>query len=190
MAYPRQPWRDSLLPANYRGAFFNVEVDSQAGGRRNATHEFPNRDVPYTEDLGRKARRWPVTGYVIGSDYTDARDALIAACEQMGAGTLVHPTLGTVQVNCDVYNASESRERGGFCVFEMSFVEAGTPASDAIANDSQGQVGSAAANSDAASANSLNTSLGGQGGIGSDQVTAGTLIPSSTPSGSGGIGRN
>lgn len=190
MAMPFQPWRAAMLPASFRGAEFKVEVSGQAGGRRNALHEFPKRDVPFAEDMGRKARHWPVTAYIIGPDYTAGRDALIEACEQEGPGTLVHPTLGTVQVNCDVYATQELRERGGICIFELGFVEAGSPASDAITADSQSQVGTAATNSDVAAGNSLNTSLGGSGGIGSDAVVASAAIPSATAAGSGGIGRN
>ena len=50
---------------------------------------------------------------------------LIGACDAYGPGTLVHPTLGTMQVNCDTWAVSETRERGGMATFEMVFVEAG-----------------------------------------------------------------
>ena len=129
MAISNAAWRAFLQPASFRGAQFKVEVGGQAGGRRNVTQEFPERDTPFTEDMGRRARRYPITGYVIvsptNSNYLPARDALIAACEAYGPATLVHPTLGTMQVNCDTYAVSETRERGGVATFEMVFVEAG-----------------------------------------------------------------
>ena len=125
---PPAPWRTGV-PASYKGAQFKVEVRSQAGGRRNVTHEFPERDVPYTEDRGRRARRWQITGYIVCGptlpDYRPGRDTLISMLESGGAGTLVHPTYGSVQANLDTYSVSETRERGGMATFEMQFSEAG-----------------------------------------------------------------
>lgn len=172
MPLPYQPWRAAYQPASFGGAGFHVEVDSQAGGRRNALHEFPHRDTPWAEDMGRRARHWSVTAYLIGPNYIAARDALIAACEQEGSQSLVHPLLGTVQANCDDYVATERRELGGYCVFELRFVEAGTQPGLSVTADTQSQVGSAGANSDAATASSLNSGLGGSGGIGSDFVAS------------------
>ena len=35
-----------------------------------AEFQFPKGDTPYAEDMGRAAKRWQITGYVIGDDYT------------------------------------------------------------------------------------------------------------------------
>ena len=172
MAYPYQPWRAAYQPASFGGAGFKVEVDSQAGGRRNAVHEFPHQDTPWAEDMGRKARRWTIAAYVIGPNYTTARDALIAACEREGPLTLVHPLLGSVQANCDDYVSTERRELGGYAIIELRFVEAGQQPGTVVTADTQSQVGSAAANSDATAANSANGALGGSAGIGSDTVAS------------------
>jgi len=118
-------WFDYLRPASFRGAQFHVETGGKRGGRRNVTHEFPKRDDPYAEDMGRRARRWTISAYVIGDDYADRRDDLIDACEQEGPGLLVHPTIGEEQVVCDYYHVVESRERGRMAEIEMQFTEAG-----------------------------------------------------------------
>lgn len=96
-------------------------------------HEYPKRDVPYAEDMGRRARAFTVSGYLIGPNYLGPRDRLIAALEAEGAGVLVHPTMGEMSVVCDRFSVSETRQRGGFCVFEMVFVEAGAAAGNAVA---------------------------------------------------------
>lgn len=194
MAYPSQPWRDALQPASFGGAPFRVEVDSQAGGRNLANHQFPHRDVPWAEDMGRKGRRWPVAAYVIGPDYRSARDALIAACEREGPQTLVHPSLGQVQAACENYVATERREQGGYCVFELSFLEAGSQPGAAVTADTQSRSTAAATQSDAASATSLNAATAPRSdtvGVGSDAVAAQEIhaIPTTTPLGIG-IGRN
>ena len=163
MAMPSQPWRDAMAPASFRGASFHVQSSGQSGGRRGPTHEFPNRDVPFSEDLGRRARRWPVTGYCIGPGYIAARDALIAACEASGAATLVHPTLGQFQAKCDTYSVTEDKDRGGVCVFQMAFSEAGS-LSFAASTDTQAAAAASGNKLGQTVATSLNTSLANANG--------------------------
>jgi prophage DNA circulation protein len=54
------PWRDVLLsqPASFRGVIFHVETGGKSSGRRTVTHEYPKRDDPYAEDMGRVARHF------------------------------------------------------------------------------------------------------------------------------------
>lgn len=119
-------WRDLLQPASFRGVPFKVESADGSGGRRAETHEYPLRDTPWTEDLGRKARTGSLTAYVLGADYMAARDALIAALEAAGAGTLVHRYWGELQVVVTDYRISESSGEGGIARFSISFAEAGS----------------------------------------------------------------
>ena len=52
--------------ASFRGVPFRT-TDSDTGvGRRNEVHEYPMRDLPYADDLGRRAREFQVNGYVVG----------------------------------------------------------------------------------------------------------------------------
>ena len=92
-------WRDRLLPASYRGVAFHVAShQSEAAGRRVAVHEYPGRDLPYAEDLGRRASEYTLQAYVVGRDYDRARDALVAACALPGAGRLGRTGGGTIVV--------------------------------------------------------------------------------------------
>ncbi|QCO07539.1 DNA circularization protein [Azospirillum argentinense] len=119
-------WRAQLRPASFRGVPFKVDGDELAAGRRVQLHEYPQRDKPFVEDLGRAARKITVTGYVIGPDYMAGRDRLLAALEQAGPGDLVHPQFGTLRVavggDCRV---AHSADEGGLCRFSLSFIEAG-----------------------------------------------------------------
>lgn len=63
---------------------FGVTADESEGGRRTVTHEFPQREAPYVEDLGGAPRRFTVQAFVLGSDYMSRRDALEAALQQPG----------------------------------------------------------------------------------------------------------
>jgi prophage DNA circulation protein len=130
---PIAPWRLNLQPASFNGVPFKVDADTRGSGRRLVPHEFPKRDTPWTEDMGRRARRFIVVAYVIqspdnGFDYRPNRDDLIAALEALGPGTLVHPTLGQDVVEVDEYKVTERRELGGYAEFEINFIEAGQQA--------------------------------------------------------------
>ena len=118
-------WRDRLRPASFRGVEFFVESHESGGGRRGATHEYPQRDEPYAEDTGRKARTFVVDGYLVGADYDRARDLLIKALEEAGPGELVHPYLGTHRVIAREYTVRETTRDGGMVFVRVSFEEAG-----------------------------------------------------------------
>lgn len=118
-------WKSRLRPASFRGAPFFVASVGGSGGRRLAFHEYPGRDEPYVEDLGRKGARYRVTAYVLGANYEQSRDALLRACNEAGAGTLVHPTWGDIIVACESVDFEETKEEGGICRFSLSFLEAG-----------------------------------------------------------------
>lgn len=149
---PGLPWRKKLLPgASFRGVPFRVEVRDSAGGRRIVLHEFAKRDTPYGEDLGRRARAYRISGYVIGPNYHDQRDALIGALEEEGPGTLVMPIAFSskswtepIQVVNDGFRVIERRERGGMAEIEMVFIERGMDVSTSIRADTSATVNSAA----------------------------------------------
>lgn len=105
---------------------FSVDGDDASFGRRVQLHEYPNRDKPYTEDLGRAARRLTINAYVIGGDYADQRDRLIAAVETNGPGTLVHPQYGEMQGSINgTVKVSHSSAEGRMARISFEFVESG-----------------------------------------------------------------
>lgn len=120
-------WQDRLQKASFRGVEFQVEADDAAFGRRVQLHEYPQRDKPYAEDLGRKAREIGITAFLVGPEYMATRDRLLAAVEESGHGTLVHPWYGqlTVVVKDDGCRVTHSRDEGGLCRIQLAFVEAG-----------------------------------------------------------------
>ncbi len=119
-------WKSQMGPASFRGVKFHVENAEFGGGRRTVEHEYPLRDDPFVEDLGRKARSFPVEGYVVGDEYIAARDALITELEKSGPGELVHPYFGTRRVAVVSFRVRESVDRGGMSQISIEFVE--TPA--------------------------------------------------------------
>ncbi|WP_415257669.1 DNA circularization protein [Thauera phenylacetica] len=118
-------WKDKLQPASFRGVLFHVESDDTAAGRRVQVHEYPQRDKPYAEDLGRATREINLTAFVIGPEYMAARDRLLGAIEEAGPGTLVHPWYGALQVVITSCRVTHSNADGGLARFALSCVEAG-----------------------------------------------------------------
>ena len=117
-------WKAALRPASFRGVPFRIDVTTITSGRRGQTFEFPKRDVPEDEDMGRRAYRLVFTGWVIGDDCLEQADAVEAACRAEGPARLVHPTRGAIRARCDLFTRSERRIEGGMVSFDMAFVEA------------------------------------------------------------------
>lgn len=132
-------WRDQLRPASFRGVPFQTTETQLTVGRRLARHEYPQRDLPYLEDMGRKAREYKIDAYVVGGDYMPQRDALLEAVEKAGAGQLVHPKHGTLLVVVQDCQLSESTQTGGYAKFSFTFVEAGKREAPAVTVDTRGQ---------------------------------------------------
>jgi hypothetical protein len=165
-------WRTRFktVIASFREAPFHIEQRSRSSGRRIVEHEYPKRDMPWGEDMGRHAIRYQITGYVIqddigptfSRDYQFSRDALIAALEKPGPAVLVDPYMPQTshlgygdQVNllfyCERYSLTETRQQGGYATFEMAFVECGQAANTTIYTFTQEDVSAdAQANVDAA----------------------------------------
>jgi prophage DNA circulation protein len=129
-------WRARMLPAAFNGARFHCESNARESGRRIVEHQFPKKDLPYAEDMGRAAREFTVRAYCIvfpfdsgdglhTLDYTVVRDALIAQLEAEGPGTLQLPTQPAQQVVCPRYRVNEEERFGGYCTIDMTFQEAG-----------------------------------------------------------------
>jgi prophage DNA circulation protein len=118
-------WRDQLQPASFREVPFFVDGHETNIGRRVQVHEYPQRDKPFAEDLGRKARSITLAAYVLGPSYMVARDLLAEAVEMPGSGKLVHPYLGEMQCTVTDCKISESTAEGGKATFSITLVEAG-----------------------------------------------------------------
>lgn len=134
-------WRRQMQPAKFRDAPFSVRSADTTIGRRTVLHEYPQRDTPYAEDLGRKARQFTVEAVIVGADYFTARDALIEALEESGPGLLIHPYYGRRMVAlANPARISESFDEGGLARFSLDFVEAGENAQPTARTDTQSLV--------------------------------------------------
>ena len=134
-------WKDNLRPASFRGVSFFVDTSSITTGRRVAVHEFPDRDNPFPEDLGKVSRSFTVEAHIIGDDYFEVKTALISAFEQKGTGELVHPYFGTLEVQSGAFTVNEDSGQGRIAAVSMQFYEAGNNAFPSNIEDKKSIVG-------------------------------------------------
>jgi prophage DNA circulation protein len=143
----KNPWRADLQPAQFRNAYFHVDGSVVDSGRRIVMHEFPKKNMGYAEDMGRRMFEFTVRGYCIQyprdmpgagmelyrRDYRIARDLLAAELTSGEPGPLLLPTYKgkEIIVVCPRYRLSEEDRFGGYCIFDMTFLEQGVPPREA-----------------------------------------------------------
>lgn len=118
-------WRDNLQPASFRGVAFHYEDVDRNFGRRVKTHEYPGGDEPYHEDLGAMTEAISFNAYVLEPDHLNKAARLRDAINKPGAGTLVHPYYGEIQVVAKDTSERFSTRDGGMARFSLRFERAG-----------------------------------------------------------------
>jgi prophage DNA circulation protein len=152
-------WADQLQPGSWRGVPFVLDAGDTAAGRRVAIHEYAYRDEVWPEDLGKLPRRFAVQAFIVGDDCYQLRDQMLRACEIAGAGTLVHPTLGSIEVVLLEFKCTDRRERGRVVEFDFAFIVAGDVRYPATATATKEAIGSAADALTTASTGDLGSAL-------------------------------
>lgn len=141
-------WQSQLHPCSFRGVPFAILNEEGSHGRRQAVHEYPYRDTAWIEDMGRGTRRFIIRGFLVqnslvygGGDAISQRLALIAACEEKGSGTLMHPTLGemTVSIPENGLRISGSAESGRSFEFTLMVIESGLKVFAVTGNTASGE---------------------------------------------------
>lgn len=153
----------TYLPASWKGVPFNVEQSADEFGRRGDLYEYPlSEDVGY-KDLGRKARRFRIQGYLIGSAQVALTNAMARAAESREPGMLVHPIYGTQMCACiTLTTTADYRKDKKRTKLAFDFVEATASMAPYMFGGSPTQIfdlGSSAV--DASTANAVWEPLGG-----------------------------
>lgn len=141
-------WTDQLQPASFRGVPFAVSIAESGFGRRVAVHEYPYRDKPWVEDLGRATRKISIRGFLVsnskiygGGDVIAQRARLVGAAETAGPGTLVHPTLGRLTVSLLTIATIEKTDDGRYFEVNIQFLETGEVAFPTVGSATQSLTG-------------------------------------------------
>ena len=120
-------YKDRIQTGSFRNVDFEIDAHTFEGGRRVVLHEFPERDEPFAEDMGRRGRSFVLEVHIIDDDYFSQRDRLIRALERKDYGILIHPYLGRKEVQCTGFSVSENVREGRIVYFTLNFVERGKP---------------------------------------------------------------
>jgi prophage DNA circulation protein len=158
-------WFQQLQPGSWRGVGFVLDAGDTAAGRRVAIHEYPYRDDAWAEDLGKLPRRFTIQAFIVGDDCYQQRDAMLQACEQAGAGTLVHPTLGSIQCVLLEFGCADRRERGRVVELQFTFIVAGDVKYPSTATATGQNVLAAVGKLNIASASDLGSTLSSIGNV-------------------------
>jgi prophage DNA circulation protein len=157
-----------LQAASFRGVPFGVTTCEGRFGRSIALHEYPFRDTPWPEDLGRATRKFSIQGFMItdslvygGGDVSDQIQQLIGAAEANGAGTLVHPTLGRLQVSIPEEGLIVTQRLDGatFAEFTLACYDSGDRTFPAASTSQDDDMDSAADGIDSAASQDFITAV-------------------------------
>ncbi|WP_110972139.1 DNA circularization protein [Pseudomonas huaxiensis] len=116
-------WSETLLDASFRGVPLEVMTESLGATRELAQHGVPYRDGDDVEDMGRKAREFSMTVVLYGTNYEISLQNLLAALDVRGAGELIHPIYGRVDVLARNWKVDHSAERPDYAQVDLQFVE-------------------------------------------------------------------
>ena len=98
----------SVVGGSFKGVpFFIKEYERQNGGRNIVSKSVPFSSNFVNQDLGGKIPAYSFDAYLVGDEFKESRDNLIAACDEEGSGELVHPFFGRFRVECIGYSVSK-----------------------------------------------------------------------------------
>lgn len=114
-----------LYTASFRGVPFKIRGSGVSAGRRVALYEYPQKDKPYAEDMGRASRVITLDAFVIGADYVQQTERLIGALETPGEGKLVHPWLGEMTCTATANGEINYSDTDRIASCSLTFTESG-----------------------------------------------------------------
>ena len=112
----------TVVGGSFKGVpFFVEEYEMQGGGRNIVSKPAPFSSNYVNQDLGGKIPSHPINAYLIGSECRQARDNLVAVCNEEGAGELVHPFFGRFRAECVSLSVNGSRSGVNYCTVSVEF---------------------------------------------------------------------
>ena len=112
----------NVVGGSFKGVpFFVDEYEMQGGGRNIVSNPIPFSSNYVSQDLGGKIPTHPINVYLIGRECKQARDNLIAACNEEGAGELVHPFFGHFQAECISLTVAGGKSGVNYCTLQVEF---------------------------------------------------------------------
>lgn len=115
----------TYLVALFNGLPFEIEETEDTFGRRGVQYEYPYQDSPFYIDLGRRARKFTIKGYVIGENHVAQANAIVSVAESEGPKVFTHPTLGVIRVAVEELKVTvKYKEKRRYTELEFTLLEA------------------------------------------------------------------
>ena len=112
----------NVVGGSFKGVpFFVDDYEMRGGGRNIVSNPVPFSSNYINQDLGGKIPSHPINVYLVGNECKQARDNLIAVCNEEGAGELVHPFFGRFQAECVSLTLSGGRAGVNYCTLQVEF---------------------------------------------------------------------
>ncbi|GBQ69638.1 bacteriophage protein [Ameyamaea chiangmaiensis NBRC 103196] len=111
------------LQCSVNGVPFAVMGSAGNHGRKFAEHDYPWRDGVWIEDMGKRAQRYSVRGFLVGALALTRRNLLVDIAETSGTCLFVHPTLGALTGWMVDFSWRERDGMTGIVDIEFAFVE-------------------------------------------------------------------
>ena len=116
-------WSETLLDAAYRDVPLQVMNENLQAQRSIAQHGTPYQDGDSAEDMGRGARVFNLRVVVYGDNYELELQHLLRALDTLGAGQLMHPIYGALQVIPQSWDVQHTAEHPDYAEVTLRFVE-------------------------------------------------------------------
>ena len=117
-------WAKELQDASFRGVQFECTSTNDAVSKSLAVKQSPYSNEAEIEDMGNNPRNISLNAVYAGDDYKTWLDALEAALLETGAGELIHPIYGIMQVNVVDYSVDHNAENVDSCTIAIKFIQA------------------------------------------------------------------
>lgn len=118
---------NDLRPASFRGFKFLTPADNITQERRITRHEYPQKDEPYHEEMGLGARTFRIDAVVQGADYIARAMSFEQKLNQAGAGILIHPFFGAIEIIITSYTVNNKYDELGHIIFSITAEKHGKP---------------------------------------------------------------
>ena len=118
--------------------FFVNEHDREGGGRNIVTKLVPFSSNFIHEDTGGKVPVYRMQIFFVGAECYQARNNFIAACDEEGAGELIHPFYGKFRADCTGLTIRGDRSGVNYCTAEVVFEPKSSDEGAAVRKDLAG----------------------------------------------------
>lgn len=110
---------ENLQPASFKGFEFLVNSETSNSGKKIVSHEYPNNDKRFSEELGQIPPKFSLEIIVHGD--INRRLRFEQLLRETGLGTLVHPVYGIVDVMSGAYSVTSNQNNIGEFRFSCNF---------------------------------------------------------------------